>query len=146
METKKRRGSKVSLRAYPCSQAFALPPDKDKQRKACPRQVIYMHTIHLTLHSLLSIYTKVSTLRKEYSLIIYKGNYQAADIDIIYLPQTSLLHHRCIWFKVAKFDYTDSNVSKTSFRDWPYNWPEVSFHKINFVTHPHLGRLIWVQR
>ena len=58
METKKRRGSKVSLRAYPCSQAFALPPDKDKQRKACPRQVIYMHTIHLTLHSLLSIYTK----------------------------------------------------------------------------------------
>ena len=21
------------LRAYPCSQAFALPPDKDKQRK-----------------------------------------------------------------------------------------------------------------
>ena len=55
---KKRRGSKVSLRAYPCSQAFALPPDKDKQRKACPRQVIYIHTIHLTLHSILSIYTK----------------------------------------------------------------------------------------
>ncbi len=35
---KKRRGSNVSLRAYPITQALALPPDKDKQRKACPRQ------------------------------------------------------------------------------------------------------------
>ena len=25
-------------RAYPKDQAFALPPSKDKQRKACPRQ------------------------------------------------------------------------------------------------------------
>ena len=57
METKKDVGV-VSLRAYPCSQAFALPPDKDKQRKACPRQVIYMNTIHLTLHSLLPIYAQ----------------------------------------------------------------------------------------
>ena len=40
---KKRRGSKVSLRAYPITQALALPPDKDKQRKACPRQVIYAY-------------------------------------------------------------------------------------------------------
>ena len=40
---KKRRGSKVSLRAYPSVQALALPPSKDKQRKACPRRVIYIH-------------------------------------------------------------------------------------------------------
>ena len=32
-------------------------------------------------------------------------------------------------FKVAKFEHTDSNVKKTSFRDWPYKWPEVSFHR-----------------
>ncbi len=44
-------------------------------------------------------------------------------------------------FKVAKFDLTDSNVKKTSFRDWPYNWPEVSFHKIKFVAHPRADRL-----
>ena len=27
-------------------------------------------------------------------------------------------------------------------RDWPYNWPEVSFHKINFVTRPRADRPI----
>ena len=32
-------------------------------------------------------------------------------------------------FKFARFDSTDSNVKKTSFRDWPYKWPEVSFHR-----------------
>ena len=43
MEIKKDVGVK-SLRAYPQDQAFALPPSKDKQRKACPRRVIYTHT------------------------------------------------------------------------------------------------------
>ena len=33
------------------------------------------------------------------------------------------------------------NFKKTSFRDWPYNWPEVSFHKIIIVTHPRASRL-----
>ena len=47
MEIKKDVGVK-SLRAYPQDQAFALPPSKDKQREACPRQVIYIHTLHLT--------------------------------------------------------------------------------------------------
>ena len=37
METKKDVGVCLS-RAYPRSQALALPQDKDKQRKACPRQ------------------------------------------------------------------------------------------------------------
>jgi len=32
------------LRAYPITQALALPLGKDKQRKACPRQVIYTYT------------------------------------------------------------------------------------------------------
>ena len=31
----------MSLRAYPITQALALPLGKDKQRKASPRQVIY---------------------------------------------------------------------------------------------------------
>ena len=39
----KRRGS-MYLRAYPIYQALALPSVKDKQRKACPRRVIYIHT------------------------------------------------------------------------------------------------------
>ena len=34
----------MSLRAYPRVQALALPLDEDKQRKACPRRVIYIHT------------------------------------------------------------------------------------------------------
>ena len=33
----------MSLRAYPITQALALPLGKDKQRKASPRQVIYTH-------------------------------------------------------------------------------------------------------
>ena len=37
METKK-TWECVSSRAYPCSQAFALPLNEDKQRQACPRQ------------------------------------------------------------------------------------------------------------
>ena len=42
MEIKKDVGVK-SLRAYPNYQALALPLSKDKQREACPRQVIYIH-------------------------------------------------------------------------------------------------------
>ena len=37
METKK-TWENVSIRAYPYNQALALPLEKDKQRKACPRQ------------------------------------------------------------------------------------------------------------
>ena len=37
METKK-TWEKCLSRAYHSSQALALPQDKDKQRKACPRQ------------------------------------------------------------------------------------------------------------
>ena len=44
METKK-TWEYVSLRAYPITQALALPPDKDKQLEACPRQSIYTHTL-----------------------------------------------------------------------------------------------------
>jgi len=57
MDTKKRRGSKVSLRAYPYRQALALPPSKDKQLQACPRRIIsYSH--HDTTNPML-IYTKI---------------------------------------------------------------------------------------
>ena len=63
-------------------------------------------------------------------LIIYiKGN-DSRRRDI---KSTHVDVSRCITaasrFKVAKFEVTDSNVKKTSFRDWPYNWPEVSFHR-----------------
>ena len=78
-------------------------------------------------------------------IYIYKGKIRRREYKNS-PTRTSLLHHRCIWFKVAKFDYTDSNVSKTSFRDWPYNWPEVSFHKINFIAYPRADRLIRLQR
>jgi hypothetical protein len=49
LKTAKHHGNKKkdvgvkSLRAYPQDQAFASPPSKDKQREACPRQVIYIH-------------------------------------------------------------------------------------------------------
>ena len=32
------------------------------------------------------------------------------------------------------------NVLKTSFRDWPYNWPEVSSIDVNFNSLPTLGQ------
>ncbi len=44
MDTKKRRGSIVSLRAYPYRQALALPPSKDKQLQACPRRITIIFT------------------------------------------------------------------------------------------------------
>ena len=80
-------------------------------------------------------------------LIIYiKGN-DSRRRDI---KSTHVDVSRCITaasrFKVAKFEVTDSNVKKTSFRDWPYNWPEVSFHKINFIAYPRADRLIRLQR
>ena len=60
---------------------------------------------------------------------IYKGD-DSRRRDI---KSTHVDVSRCITavlgFKVAKFDLTDSNVKKTSFRDWPYKWPEVSFHR-----------------
>ena len=43
-------------------------------------------------------------------------------------------------FKVAKFEITDSNVKKTSFRDWPYNWPEVSSIDVKIYRPPTLRR------
>ena len=33
-------------RAYPYHQALALPLHEDKQRRACPRRVIYTHRDH----------------------------------------------------------------------------------------------------
>ena len=36
-------------------------------------------------------------------------------------------------FKLARFDSADSNVSKTSFRDWAYNCPRVSFQQYCFL-------------
>ena len=41
---KKRRGSMVSFIAYPYSQALALPPSKDKQRKDQPTPGGYAYT------------------------------------------------------------------------------------------------------
>ena len=144
METKK-TWEYVSIRAYPCVQAFALPPVKDKQHEACPRQRLYIHTTawsipewrnygttDIWIHGLLPshIYTKSVHLSWGVHLIIYiKGN-DSRRRDI---KSTHVDVSRCITavsgFKFARFEWTDSNVKKTSFRDWPYNWPEVSFHR-----------------
>ena len=145
METKK-TWEYVSLRAYPITQALALPPDKDKQLEACPRQRLYIH-IHYGLvnprmtewknHGYMNPRTpsfayicKERAPLKGVHLIIYiKGN-DSRRRDI---KSTHVDVSRCITavsgFKFARFEWTDSNVKKTSFRDWPYNWPEVSFHR-----------------
>ena len=101
---KKRRGSKVSLRAYPCSQAFALPPNKDKQRKACPRQVIYTDTHHHPTRFLLYGYIcKDSTpMRMEYTLFIYKGKVSGVGVIHIIILTADV--------SVASPLYLDSNL------------------------------------
>ena len=64
---KKRRGSKVSLRAYPWFQAFALPLEKDKQRKACPRRVIYIHYgLNISI-----LHKRIKCTTNGYTLFIY---------------------------------------------------------------------------
>ena len=60
----------MSLRAYPNNQAFALPLKKDKQRKACPRRAIYMHTLRHTDSRLVYIH-KESMAIAGIHLIIY---------------------------------------------------------------------------
>ena len=89
-------------------------------------------TTDIWIHGLLPshIYTKSVHLSWGVHLIIYiKGN-DSRRRDI---KSTHVDVSRCITavhgFKFAKFETTDSNVKKTSFRDWPYNWPEVSFHR-----------------
>ena len=60
------------LRAYPITQALALPLGKDKQRKARPRRVIY--TNPLRPDNPRRIYTKTHSTKGELHLInIYKG-------------------------------------------------------------------------
>ena len=53
---KKRRGAKFLSIAYPFNQALALPLCKDKQRKACPRRVIYTNPLRPDIPK--HIYTK----------------------------------------------------------------------------------------
>jgi hypothetical protein len=101
---KKRRGSKVSLRAYPCIQAFALPLHKDKQRKVRPRRVIYSNPLRPDNPK--RIYTKTHSTYGELHLIyIYKergrGEYNIH-------PRERFCCITAVWsFKVAKFEYTD---------------------------------------
>jgi len=107
----KRRGSKF-LRAYPNTQAFALPLSKDKQRKACPRQPRYIR-IHrgqrsfplLTARQRCGLAyprTPPTYIRKDSTpvrdgvhLIIYIKGMLAAGRYKIYPRRRSLLHHRC---------------------------------------------------
>ena len=97
----KRRGRKF-LRAYPWSQAFALPLGKDKQRKACPRRVnIYIRTTTWTSLDF-AIYAKAAHewvhLINIYRNIRRRGYKKS--------PTQTL---RCITavprFKFAKFDF-----------------------------------------
>ena len=72
METKKDVGE-MSLRAYPWFQAFALPLEKDKQRKACPRQVIYTYTLPPDATPLIENIRKDSTPCRAHLIIYTKG-------------------------------------------------------------------------
>ena len=101
---KKRRGSKVSLRAYPYYQAFALPPLKDKQRKVRPRRVIYSNPLRPDCPK--RIYTKIHSTTGELHLInIYKergrGEYN------IHPRERFCCITAVSGIKVAKFDSTD---------------------------------------
>lgn len=93
----KRRGS-LFLRAYPRSQALALPLLKDKQRKPAHAEWNYI-------------------IRHRHC---YQQNTLIARNKPRYNTPTRTL--RCITsvrrFKFARFDYTDSNVLKTSFSLW----------------------------
>ena len=105
----------------------------------------YIHT-----HYHLTLLPSWEYTQRQYPLsgtpyYIYKGNIRRRDIKSTYRRRLCCIT-AAYRFKVAKFEVTDSNVSKTSFRDWPYNWPEVSFHKINFVAHPRADRPFRVQR
>ena len=94
----KRRGSLVSLRAYPNYQAFALPPCKDKQRKACPRRAIYMHTLRHTDSLLVYIRKDSMPILWHTPYYIYKKGIMAAGRYKINPRGRFLLHHRCTWF------------------------------------------------
>ena len=138
METKKTWENAPPV-LIPRYQALALPLNEDKQRKACPRRVIYINPLRPDNPK--RIYTKTHSTRGELHLIyIYKGNRTWENIKIH--PRRRFCCITAAYrFKFAKFEVTDSNVSKTSFRDWPYNWPEVSSNMLNLTTHPHSGRL-----
>ena len=102
---KKRRGSKVSLRAYPFIQAFALPPYKDKQRKARPRRVIYTNPLRPNIPK--HIYTKTHSTWGELHLInIYKGNQDMGEYKTH--PRERFCCITAVYgFKFAKFEWTD---------------------------------------
>jgi len=84
METKKDVGV-ISLRAYPNNQAFALPLKKDKQRKACPRQVIYTDTHHHPTRFLLYGYICKDSTPRGWStpFYIYKG--KVSGVGVIHI-------------------------------------------------------------
>ena len=88
---KKRRGS-LFLRAYPCSQAFALPPSKDKQRK--PAHAKWNYTLHVRACP--------------NNIKVHASSYNS-------LTRTLRCITSVLGFKVAKFDCTDSNVRKRLF-------------------------------
>ena len=97
---------------------------------------ILTHYIHATLYVYIPRYTPPMG---SYTLLIYIRNEDVGEYKI---------HPRERF--VASPLYTDSNlrdlieqtgnVLKTSFRDWPYNWPEVSSIDVNFNSLPTLGQ------
>ena len=105
------------MRTYPRLQALALPLHKDKQRKACPRQVIYTYTTASTRQ-----YTHISPAqpflpiagRHAYTLLYYIRNVKRRDIIITYVDVLCCITAVCR-FKFAKFEDTASNVRKRPF-------------------------------
>jgi len=134
--TKKDVGVIVSLPAYPYYQALALPLGKDKQRKACPRRVnIHIHTTAQSSQT----YIYADKPRQGLHLIIYiKGNGRR-DTNITY-ANASVASPLFQDSNVLDLIVQIGNVLKTSFRDWPYKRPEVSF-PIMLLYEPKLSRM-----
>ena len=106
------------------------------RRPAHVERHILTHYIHATLYVYIPRYTPPMG---SYTLLIYIRNEDVGEYKI---------HPRERF--VASPLNTDSNlrdlieqtgnVLKTSFRDWPYNWPEVSSIDVKYYVIPTLGQ------
>lgn len=101
------------FRAYPCSQALALPSPKDKQHKPAHAKRLYELLLYI-INIIYSIGWNIIHPRKRLCCITAVGK-----------------------FKFARFDYTDSNVRKRLFPfGCPYKRSVQPQDSIKFLTRP----------
>ena len=83
------------------------------------------------MQSLTHIYQDLLHQKGSYTLLIYIRNEDVGEYNIhprerfVALPLYEDPKLRSLKLQLG-------NVLKTSFRDWPYNWPEVSSIDVNF--------------